>query len=256
VEASQATPEPTPLSAPRVVAIPIAFNEERAIGRVLDRFQDVDGVDVAVVDDGSTDETASVVRDRGLVVIARSTRGGAGAAVRTAYAWARRRGYDICVILAGNDKDRPAEMRALIEPIVSGEADLVQGSRYLPGGFNRNMPFIRRMASQHVHPALFSVAAGRRMTDTTNGYRALRLSVLDDARIALEQPWLDGYDLEPYLLLRAVQLGYVVREVPVSKSYPESGPYTKMRVVIDWWSIVRPIVMLGLGLERDRRLLP
>jgi dolichol-phosphate mannosyltransferase len=237
-------------SAPRVVAVPIAFNEERAIGRVLDRFRELEGVDVAVVDDGSTDRTASIVRERGVEVITRPIRGGAGAAIRTAYAWARARGYDICVILSGNDKDRPAEMHSLIDPIASGEADVVQGSRYLSGGSRHNMPFWRRMASQYVHPTLFSLAARRRMTDTTNGYRALRLSILDDPGFALNQSWLDGYDLEPYVLLRAITLGYGVREVPVSKTYPEAGePYTKMRFAIDWWRIVRPIVMLGLRLR-------
>ena len=244
-------PRPRPLLAPRVIAIPVAFNEARAIGRVLERFQDLPGVDVAVVDDGSTDETAAVIRARGVMRIAHSARRGAGTAIRTAYAWAREHDYDVCVIMSGNDKDRPAEIPLLLEPITKGEADLVQGSRYLAGGSHCNMPRHRRLASQWVHPWLFSLAARQRMTDTTNGFRALRLSVLDDRRIALEQPWLDGYDLEPYLLFTAIRLGYVVREAPVSKTYPGSRqPYTKMRPITDWWSIVRPIVMLGLGLRR------
>jgi dolichol-phosphate mannosyltransferase len=243
-------PAPRPLSAPRVIAIPVAFNEERAIGSVVDRLRDAAGVDVAVVDDGSTDGTAAIVRGRGATLIARSVRGGAGAAIRHGYAWAREKGYDICVIMSGNDKDRPDEMPALIAPIVRGEADLVQGSRYLAGGAHRNMPLHRRLASRRIHPWLFSLAVGTRMTDTTNGYRALRLSVLDDPRIRLDQPWLDAYDLEPYLLFRAIELGYAVREVPVSKIYPpRRQPYTKMRPITDWWSIVRPIVMLGLRLR-------
>jgi dolichol-phosphate mannosyltransferase len=243
-------PPPSPLTSPRIVAIPVAHNEERAIGCVLDRLAPVSGVDAAVVDDGSTDGTAATVRARGASLIQRGTRGGAGAAIRTAYAWAREHGYDICVIMSGNDKDRPAEMDALIGPIVRGEADLVQGSRYLAGGAYHNMPMHRQLASRFVHPWLFSAFAGQWMTDTTNGFRALRLSVLDDPRIALDQPWLDAYDLEPYLLLTAIRLGYVVRETPVSKMYPGGRvPYTKMRPVVDWWSIVRPIVMVGLGLR-------
>jgi glycosyltransferase involved in cell wall biosynthesis len=243
-------PRPRPIEAPRVVAIPVAFNEAHAIGRVLDRLGQASGIDIAVVDDGSTDDTADIIRGRGTPLIARPVRGGAGAAIRTGYAWARERGYDICVIMSGNDKDRPAELASLVAPIVRGEADLVQGSRYLDGGHHVNMPRHRRLASQLIHPWLFSLAAGQRMTDTTNGYRALRLSVLDDPRIDLEQEWLDAYDLEPYLLFKAIRLGYVVEEVPVSKIYPGGRqPYTKMRPVTDWWSIVRPIVMLGLRLR-------
>jgi dolichol-phosphate mannosyltransferase len=233
------------------VAIPIAYNEERAIGCVLDRLRSSPDVDVAVVDDGSTDGTARVVRERGATLLSRPRQGGAGAAIRHGYDWARRQGYDVCVVLSGNDKDRPDEIPLLVGPIVRGEADLVQGSRYLPGGRHENMPAHRRVASRFLHPRLFSVVAGQRMTDTTNGFRALRLSLLDDPRLRLDQPWLDGYELEPYLLLMAIRLGYVVREVPASKVYPASGqPYTKMRPVADWWRILRPVVLLGLGLRR------
>jgi dolichol-phosphate mannosyltransferase len=236
-------PSRIPIAAPRVVAMPVAFNEELWVGRLLDRFQTLEEVDVAVVDDGSRDRTAVVVRDRGVRVIHRRERGGVGAAIRTAYDWARSNGYDICVIMSAHDKDRPADLPALIRPIVAGDADLVQGSRYLRGGRHMNMPVSRVVATRFLHPFLFSLAAQRWLTDTTNGYRALRLAVLDDPRLALDRPDLDGYALEPYLLLQLIKLGYAVCEVPVSKIYPEaSDDYTKMRVGTDWWHIVRPVV--------------
>ena len=74
---------------------------------------------------------------------------------------------------------------------------------------------------------------------------------MKDERIALDQPWLDKYELEPYLFLKAIRLGYKVKEVPVSKVYPpkELG-YTKMKPLVGWWSILRPLVYLGLGIKR------
>jgi dolichol-phosphate mannosyltransferase len=246
-------PAPRPIAAPRILAVSIAFNEEGPIARVLQRFADATypGLDVAVVDDGSTDGTADVIRKFGRTVISRKVRGGAGAAIRTAYEFARAQKYDICVIISGNDKDRPDEIDRLIAPIVKGEADLVQGSRYLPGGNPQNLPLYRRLATRIVHPGLLSIVARQRMTDTTNGYRALRLSVLDDPSVDLSQEWLDKYDLEPYLLIKAIRTGYVVKEAPVSKIYPQGhGPYTKMSGMRDWWTILRPIVFLGLGIRK------
>jgi dolichol-phosphate mannosyltransferase len=240
-----------PLNKPRIVAIPIAFNEELKIGSVLDRFSEVEGVDVAVLDDGSTDRTPEVIREKGAMLIQHPQRGGAGAAIRTAYRWAAQKGYDICVIMAGNDKDRPAEIFRLIKPVADGEAVLVQGSRYLRGGNYGNMPFYRRLSTQFVHPLLFSAFARRRMTDTTNGYRALRLAVLNDERVNLDQQWLDKYELEPYLLYTLIRLGYPVKEAPVTKIYPlRHLGYTKMKPITGWWSILRPILLLGFGLKK------
>ncbi|MFM8572258.1 MAG: hypothetical protein ACKOAU_11730, partial [Pirellula sp.] len=85
----------------------------------------------------------------------------------------------------------------------------------------------------------------------TNGFRAIRLSCFDDNRIDINQDWLNKYELEPYLYFKFIKLGYKVLEVPVSKIYPakELG-YTKMRPIIGWWSILRPIFLLGLGIKK------
>jgi glycosyltransferase involved in cell wall biosynthesis len=240
-----------PLKSPRIVAIPIAFNEELKIGSVLDRFAEVKGVDIAVLDDGSTDRTPQVIVEKGAMLIQHAKRSGAGAAIRTAYRWAGEHGYDICVIMAGNDKDRAAEIFRLIQPIAEGKAVLVQGSRYLPGGNYGNMPFYRRVSTQFVHPLLFSAFARQRMTDTTNGYRALRLEVLKDERLNLNQDWLDKYELEPYLLYKLIRLGYPVMEAPVTKIYPlKQLGQTKMKPITGWWSILRPILLLGFGFKK------
>ena len=176
-----------------------------------------------MVDDGSTDRTAEVARSHGATVISRALRGGAGAAIRTAIQYANDHTFDVLVILAGNDKDRASEIPRLLQPIREEGCDFVQGSRYLPGGESGNMPFYRQMATRLAHPLLFSLISGRRITDSTNGFRAFRMSLLDDPRIDLNQPWLNQYELEPYLYLKAIRLGYKVKEVPVTKIYPDRG---------------------------------
>jgi dolichol-phosphate mannosyltransferase len=88
------------------------------------------------------------------------------------------------------------------------------------------------------------------VTESTNGFRAFRSGLLDDPRIDLDQPWLDEYGLEPYLYLRALRLGYATAEVPVTKVYPPRAlGQTKMKPVVGWWSILRPLVYLGLGIK-------
>jgi dolichol-phosphate mannosyltransferase len=74
--------------------------------------------------------------------------------------------------------------------------------------------------------------------------------MLRDAELRLDQAWLDEYELEVYLLYKAAKLGYRVTEVPVTKRYPpkELGQ-TKMKPITGWWSILRPLVLLGLRLK-------
>ena len=235
----------------RVLACSVAFNEVVKIVRVVDRVHRADVDEFIVFDDGSTDGTPEAVRARGFRVVSHDRQRGVGAAIRSVIRLAQAERFDVVVIMAGNDKDRPQEIPRLVDPIRRGEADFVQGSRYLPGGDFGNMPFYRRIATQMVHPMLFSLAARRRITDSTNGFRAFRTSLFDDARIDLDQDWLDKYELEPYIFFKAIRLGYNVREVPVTKIYPphEQG-YTKMKPITGWWSILRPIVLLGLGLKK------
>jgi dolichol-phosphate mannosyltransferase len=113
------------------------------------------------------------------------------------------------------------------------------------------MPFYRQLATRIVHPWLFSLIVMRRFTDTTNGFRAIRLSALRASGIDLDQSWLDRYELEPYLFYKMIRLGYKVKEVPVTKIYPphELG-YTKMKPITGWWSILRPLILLGLHIKR------
>jgi len=89
------------------------------------------------------------------------------------------------------------------------------------------------------------------VTESTNGFRAVRTSVLSDSRLDLSQTWLRQYELEPYLYLRSIQLGYRTVEVPVTKIYPpKQAGQTKMKPFTGWWSILRPLVYVGFGLRK------
>ena len=233
-----------------MIAIAPVLDEEQKIGEVVRRTPRDVVDEVLVVDDGSTDRSPEVARAGGASVLPMGRVAGVGAAIRAGYQYARDGGYDVAVVMAGNNKDSPEEIPQLLDPIVDG-ADFVQGSRYLQAEPDFGpMPLYRKLATR-LHPRLFSLVARRRVTDSTNGFRALRLSVLDDDRLRLDQRWLDEYALEPYLYLKVGRLGYKVVEVPATKVYPPKAlGQTKMKPITGWWSILKPVVYLGLGVKR------
>jgi dolichol-phosphate mannosyltransferase len=232
----------------KVVLIAPVLDEEVKIGEVVRRAPRDIVDEVLVVDDGSKDRSAEVARARGATVLPMNATIGVGAALRAGFAWARERGFDVIVVCAGNNKDAPEEIPRLLDPIAGG-ADFVQGSRFLDGGRTGGMPVYRQVATR-VHPILFSLAARKWVSESTNGFRAFRSTLLDDPRIRLDQAWLDEYELEPYLYWKAIRLGYRTAEVPVTKIYPPKAiGYTKMRPITGWWSMLRPLVLLGLGLR-------
>jgi len=227
------------------------YNEGEKLRTVLERFNDYSLYDVLIIDDGSSDGSIERIPKNGHVfVITNPGNCGAGYSVRRSLYYAKEKGYQAVILVAGNNKDRPEDIGKLVKGLEDGY-DLVQGSRYLPGGGHAKMPAYRTFATRFIHPWLFSLISGRRITDSTNGYRAVRVSMLDDKRLDLNQEWLDRYELEPYLFYQAIKLGFKVIEVPVTKIYPpKKQGYTKMKPVTGWWSILRPLVFLGLGIKK------
>jgi dolichol-phosphate mannosyltransferase len=225
------------------------FNERHAIAGLVRRVPSAIA-ETIVVDDGSDDGGPDLAREAGARVIAQGRRRGVGAAIRTGLEAARANGHGAVVVLAANGKDDPAEAPRLIDVLRAGY-DYVQGSRYLAdGGASVNLPLGRNLMIRG-YSFLFRVLSGFAATDVTNGFRAYRLSLLDDPRIRIDQSWLDRYELEYYLQWKAIALGYRVIEVGVSKTYPKGGGnYSKIRRVRDWWSIVRPTLLLWLRLKK------
>src|SRR5499427_4545435 len=233
----------------RVAAVVPAWNETGKIGDVVRKVPRRWAATVIVVDDHSSDDTAGEARAAGAeVVIRHEVNKGVGAGIRTGLLEAKRRGIEFATVLSGDDQHEPDELPRILVPLFAGEADLVQGSRWLPGGATPGIPADRRWLTR-LYPLLFRIASGYPSTDGTNGFRAFRLDLLDDRRIRIDQAWLDRYELEPYLLLQAVRCGYRVREVPVTVRYHARGT-TKMRRWRDGWRILRPLVLLRLGLKR------
>lgn len=235
----------------KIAVIAPCYNEEAKISSVVTRVRALPIIDeMIVVDDGSSDKSVEVAKGLGATVIPLPSVQGVGAALRTGFEYARTR-CDVIVVIAGNNKDEPQQIPRLLNPIVDGKAVFVQGSRFLDGGgYGGDMPFYRKIATR-VHPVFFSFVTGKKVTESTNGFRAFRVSLLDDPKIVLNQSWLDQYELEPYLYYKAITLGHPTAEVPVTKIYPPRKiGNTKMKPITGWWSILRPLILLRMGVRK------
>jgi len=235
----------------RVLAMFPFYNEHKKLTRLVPKLRDGLVDKWLPVDDGSTDDGATILTDAGIEFLRQPSRKGIGACIKRCVRYAQENGYDILVVMAGNDKDNPAEIPRLLKPIVDGEVDYVQGSRFLEGGNSPHLPTFRRVAITFLSLA-FRLYTRKTCTDLTNGFRAYRVGILDDPRIDIWQDWLNDYEYEYYVQWKVHTLGLRASEVPVTKTYPDdpNEEYSKIKPVTGWWRMLRPFFFLALGIKK------
>lgn len=193
-----------------VVVIP-ALDEEATIGNLLARVyrQEVarHGVQVIVVDDGSTDRTAEISAKAGATVISHPENRGLGAAVRTGLRAAVEAGADAVVYLDADLEYYPEEIPYLVEPILRGRADYVLGSRFKVGGA-KGMKLHRRVGNA-VFTRLLGLLSGRRISDGQTGMRAFGREAASAAEIVHD------YNYAQVLTLNLLSKGFRLEEAPI-----------------------------------------
>lgn len=195
-----------------VLLIIPAYNEAENLPPLLSELcQHYSQYDVVVIDDASTDQTAKVTQSYKVPVLRLSANLGIGGAVQTGFKYAVRHRYDVVVQLDGDGQHDPHWIEELLTPIARGEADCVIGSRYLGEDYDRDYktPFLRRMGMNFSSFVLF-LATGKRITDTTSGFRALNYRGFEF--FAREYP-VDHPEAEALLMLH--QAGFKIKEIPV-----------------------------------------
>lgn len=223
----------------RFVAVVIpAHNEERHVGAVIEdvpSFVDL----VVVVDDGSTDRTAEVARstrDPRLVVLTHRSNHGVGAAIVSGYRLALERGADVVALMGGDGQMDPADLPALLDPVVTGAADFAKGNRFSSRRSWHEMPR-NRVFGNVVLSLLTKAATGYwNVFDAQNGYTAISRAALDRLSLARLET---GYDFENRILMELSLIGARVRDVPIPARYGEET--SGIRVVRDGLTIVRAL---------------
>ena len=194
----------------RIAVVIPAYNEEDNIGAVLPRIPaTVCGVATAVlvVDDGSRDGTGDIAREHGAAVARHVTNLGGGAALRTGYRLMSDSGASVVVTLDADGQHLPEEMSRLVQPVLDGEVDVAHGSRVL--GHAEANHFAREMGIIFFN-RLVSFITRTKVTDCSNGYRAVRASVLPTLVLRQEQFHTSEFMIE------AIKRGVPAREVAVT----------------------------------------
>lgn len=196
-----------------LVVIP-ALNERDTVGDVVRSVAEQTQADVLVVDDGSCDDTAALAAAAGAQVLIMPFNVGVGGAMRTAFQFAQRRGYDAVIQVDADGQHEPADVQALIDALAAG-ANVVVGSRF-PSGFETGA--VRR-AGMRLLAWGTSALTGVRLTDATSGFRGADREAIDVFAARYPAEYL-GDTAES--LVVAARSGLKISEVPV-RMYARQG---------------------------------
>jgi len=241
----------------RVLVVIPTFDEKDNLEPIVARVHAaVPTATVLVVDDDSPDGTGRLAdrlaaADDRVNVLHRTRRTGLGGAYIAGFAWARESGYDVVVEMDADGSHSPEQLPRLLAALE--DADVVLGSRWVPGGQVVNWPLSRRVLSRGGN-VWTRLALGLPLHDATGGYRAYRRTVLDS--LPLSGVASQGYCFQVDLAWRAWRAGWRVVEVPITFVERERGESKMSRAIVlealwrvTWWGV-------RSGRSRERRSSP
>ncbi len=214
-----------------LVVIP-TYNEAESIGKILSALKPLD-CDVLVIDDGSPDGTAKIVRELGVEVIERSGKLGLGSAYRTGFSIAIDRGYTYIIQMDADGSHQVSDLQKMMDWI--GSADLIIGSRWVKDGGTANWSKFRQLISKSANNyanALLSLG----IKDTTSGFRIYTSALLRKMEISTIRS--EGYCFQIEMTRRAIARGASVGEIPITFIERAYG-VSKMSLSIALEAVVR-----------------
>lgn len=237
------------LAAVRRVAIVPAYNEQGSVAGVVREIRAVDpGMEVVVVDDGSSDLTAPLARRAGAVVLQLPYNLGIGGAMQAGYQYALEHGFDVAIQVDGDGQHDPAEIPRLIDHLLEGRADMVVGSRFLDD--NDYRATFGRMLGIRLFARVVSAIVRQRVTDTTSGFRAVNRHGI--ALFARDYPN-DYPEVETTVLVFRHRLRRI--EIPVRMRERSAGR-SSITALASVYYVLKVTLALLVDLFRSQRTFP
>lgn len=203
------------------VIIP-AYNAEQYIVDVLEKIKSITSSEILVIDDGSTDKTAEIVKSLNIRVLSHLANRGKGEALKSGFAEAIRSGIDAVITLDADGQHDPSYIPDLIQAVQKKSYDIIIGSRM---NDLKKMPFHRRL-SNLITSWLISLRIGQRVEDSQSGFRIIKINVLKNIFLKTHH-----FETESEILIRSGLKGFKIGHIPIHAIY--AGESTSIKVITD-----------------------
>jgi len=218
----------------KIIIVIVAYNAEKTLERTVRDIPEGIADKIIFVDDASRDNTVKVARRLNLNIFSHDKNEGYGAAQKTGYREALKRGADIVVLLHADYQYDPAKIPELVRPILEKRADVVFGSRMMNGGaLKGGMPILKYIVNKS-STVLANFVLGVRLTEYHSGFRVYSRDVLCNINFEMNS---DNYTFDAEMITRIISKNYRITEIPIPTRY------FKEASSITLW----PCILYGLG---------
>lgn len=231
-----------------------AYNEAATVGSVVSRVREtLPGVEVVVVNDGSSDATREVAEGAGAKVLSLPFNLGIGGAVQTGLKYAHRHGFEVAVEIDADGQHDPMYAQRLVKALTASRADMLIGSRFVASSTYRSSWL--RLIGIRIFSHLIKIVSGARIYDSTSGYRAYSRRALK----FLAQQYPADFP-EPESIVMLLNAGFTIQEMPMDMNHRQGGESVVGKSDLSWrgayFVLSNAIAILVSGLKERRRYAP